>query len=76
MTRKPPAEWKLTFPAVAMRCENCGHVMRTRSSMAGRYRQWILKGGRGWREQDLPKSRPFGTMGNAIIQENSSSEKA
>ena len=50
----PKSEWQYTNPAVKLTCPNCGHVIITRSSMTGRYRLWILKGGRGWRKQDAP----------------------
>ncbi len=56
--KRPAPEWNLTFPAVSLRCPNCGHVSHVRSSMSGRFRMWVLKG-RGWKKQGLPSPTPM-----------------
>lgn len=61
MPRKPVYEWNSTYPAQTITCPNCGNYIRIRSSFTGRFRTWVLKGGRGWRKQGAPApSQPPG----------------
>jgi len=62
MPKKPVWEWESTYPAQRITCPNCGYPVTVRSKFYGRFRTWVLKGGRGWRKQGVPTSRDGQTV--------------